>query len=125
MQTSNAAASNVIFKQKIRGNVAVAQKTIKEGSIFTDISAKGFTTTEGHKQLCVSVRESDPDESDTVFEGCGPAQQLTIANGLGSATVWRYSHRFRFYYGRRKDCDSKRKVDCNRKSADLYVQYPN
>ena len=85
MQTSNAAASNVIFKQKIRGNVSVAQKTIKEGSIFTDISAKGFTTTEGHKQLCVSVRESDPDESDTVFEGCGPAQQLTIANGLGSA----------------------------------------
>ena len=86
MQTSNASASNVIYKQKIRGDVAVAQKTIKEGSIFTDISAKGFTTTEGDKQLCVSVRESDPDESDTVFEGCGPAQRLTIANGLGSAT---------------------------------------
>ena len=32
------------------------------------------------------MRESDPDESDAVFEGCGPAQQLTIANGLGSAT---------------------------------------
>ena len=35
MQTNNAAASNVIYKQKIRGDVAVAQKTIKEGSIFT------------------------------------------------------------------------------------------
>ena len=86
MQTNNAAASNVIYKQKIRGDVAVAQKTIKEGSISTTISAKGFTTTEGDKQLCVSVRESDPDESDTLFEGCGPAQRLTIANGLGSAT---------------------------------------
>ena len=31
MQTNNASASNVIFKQKIRGDVAVAQKTIKEG----------------------------------------------------------------------------------------------
>jgi hypothetical protein len=86
MQTNNAAASNVIYKQKIRGDVAVAQKTIKEGSISTTISAKGFTTTEGDKQLCVSVRQSDPDQSDTVFEGCGPARQLTIANGLGSAT---------------------------------------
>ena len=85
MQTNNAAASNVIYKQKIRGDVAVVQKTIKEGSIYTDIAAKGFTTAAGDKQLCVSVRESDPDESDTVFEGCGPAQQLTIANGLGSA----------------------------------------
>jgi len=86
MQTNNAAASNVLFKQKIRGDVAVVQKTIKEGITYTDIAVKGFTTTAGDKQLCVSVRESDPDESDTVFEGCGPAQQLTIANGLGSAT---------------------------------------
>lgn len=50
MQTSNASASNVIYKQKIRGDVAVAQKTITQGSnpsgtIFIDISAKGFTTT--------------------------------------------------------------------------------
>jgi hypothetical protein len=74
----------------IRGEVAVAQKTFKEGStpsgsIFTDISAKGFRTIAGDKQLCVSVRVSDPDESGTVFEGCGPAQRLIIANGLGSA----------------------------------------
>ena len=91
MQTNNAAASNVIYKQKIRGETAVAQKTIKEGStpsgsIFTTISAKGFTTTGGDKLLCVTVTKADPDESDTVFQGCGPAQQLTIANGLGSAT---------------------------------------
>jgi hypothetical protein len=89
MQTSNASASNVIYKQKIRGDVAVAQKTIKEGStpsgsIFTTISAKGFTTPEGDKQLCVSVRQADPDEADDVFQGCGPAQRLTI--GLGKAT---------------------------------------
>ena len=32
------------------------------------------------------MTKADPDESDTVFQGCGPAQQLTIANGLGSAT---------------------------------------
>ena len=60
MQTNNAAASNVIYKQKIRGETAVAQKTIKEGStlsgsIFTTISAKGFTTTGGDKLLCVTV----------------------------------------------------------------------
>jgi hypothetical protein len=36
MQTNNAAASNVIFKQKIRGEVAVVQKTIKEGNTYTE-----------------------------------------------------------------------------------------
>ena len=91
MQASNASASNVIYKQMIRGDGAFAQKTIKEGSnpsgsIFTTTSAQGFTTAAGDKQVCVSVRVSDPDESDDVFQGCGPAQQLTIANSLGSAT---------------------------------------
>ena len=55
MQTNNASASNVIVNQKIRGDVAIAQKTLREGNIFTTISAKGFTTTDGDKQLCVSV----------------------------------------------------------------------
>ena len=91
MQTNNASASNVIFKEKIRGDVAVLDKTIKggsnpSGSIFTTTSAKGFTTAAGDKQVCVTVQKSDPDESDTVFQGCGPAQQLTITNSLSSAT---------------------------------------
>ena len=86
MQTNNASASNLIVKQKIRGDVAVAQKTLREGNLFTDISAQGFTTAAGDKQVCVTVQKSDPDESETVFRACGPAQQLTIANGLGSAT---------------------------------------
>jgi len=84
IQTSNASASNVIYKQKIKGETAVAQISLREGNVFTDISAQGFRTIAGVKQLCVSVRESDPDESDTVFQGCGPAQRLSI--GLGTAT---------------------------------------
>ena len=84
LQTSNASGSNVIYKQKIRGEVAVAQKTIKEGITYTTVSAKGFTTTAGDKQLCASVRVYDPDEYISEFEACGPAQRLTI--GLGSAT---------------------------------------
>ena len=86
MQTNNASASNVIFKEKIRGDVAVLEKTLREGSIFTTTSAKGFTTAAGDKQVCVTVQKSDPDESDTVFQGCGPAQQADITNSLGSAT---------------------------------------
>jgi len=77
-QTYIASASNVIYKQKIRDDLVIVQKTLREGNIFTDISVKGFTTTSGDRQLCLTVRESDPDESDAVFEGCGPAQQLII-----------------------------------------------
>ena len=52
MQTNNASASNVIFKEKIRGDVALLDKTIKggsnpSGSIFTTTYAKGFTTGSG------------------------------------------------------------------------------
>ena len=38
---------------------------------------------------------SGQDGSDAVFEGCGPAEQLTIA-GLGSATFGGTHQRFRF-----------------------------
>ena len=92
MQTNNASASNVIFKQKIRGDAAIAQKTIKEGStpsgsIFTTATAQGFMTAAGDKQVCVTVRALDPDEIISEFgPACGPAKQLTIANNLGSAT---------------------------------------
>jgi len=92
MQTNNASASNVIFKQKIRGDAAIAQKTIKEGStpsgsIFTTATAQGFMTAAGDKQVCVTVRALDPDEVISEFgPACGPAQRLTIANNLGSAT---------------------------------------
>ena len=92
MQTNNASASNVIYKQKIRGDAAFAQKTIKEGntpsgSIFTTATAQGFMTAAGDKQVCVTVRALDPDEIISEFgPACGPAQQLTIANNLGSAT---------------------------------------
>ena len=86
MQTNNASASNVIFKEKIRGDVVRGKNNPREGIIFTTTSAKGFTTAAGAKQVCVTVKKSDPDESDTVFQGCGPAQQLTITNSLSSAT---------------------------------------
>ena len=95
MQTNNALLRTLSTNRRSEVMSAVAQKTIKEGNISTTISAKGFTTTEGDKQLCVSVRESDPDESDTVFEGCGPAQRLTMQWSRFS-NVWWYSHRFRF-----------------------------
>ena len=85
MQTNNASASNVIYKQKIRGDQLLRKKHSGKEIYLQTLSAKGFTTTAGDKQLCVSVRESDPDESDTVFQGCGPAQRLTIAC-LGTAT---------------------------------------
>ena len=54
MQTNNASASNIIYKQKIRDDLVIVQKTLREGNIFTEISAKGFTTTAGDKQLCFS-----------------------------------------------------------------------
>jgi len=84
IQTNNAAASNVIYKQKLKNDLVIVQKALREGNIFTDISAKGFTTTAGDKQLCLTMRESDPDESDDVFQGCGPAQRLTV--GFSTAT---------------------------------------
>lgn len=84
MQTNNASASNVIYKQKLKNDLAIAQKSLREGNIFTEISVNGFTTTAGDKQLCVSVRQVDPDESDDLFQGCGPAQRLTV--GFSTAT---------------------------------------
>ena len=56
MQTNNAAASNVIYKQKLKNDLVIVQKTLREGNIFTDFSAKGFTTTAGDKQLSYSER---------------------------------------------------------------------
>jgi hypothetical protein len=84
LQTSNGSASNIIFKQNVRGELAIAQKSIKEGNIFTDISAKAFRTIGGDNGICLTVRQSDPDESDTVFQGCGPAQRLRIGPGTGA-----------------------------------------
>jgi hypothetical protein len=86
MQTNNASASNVLFKERFKGDVAVARKTIKEGSTTTEVAAQGFTTTPGNILLCVLVIKYDESTLFTEFEACGPAQQLTVANGLGSAT---------------------------------------
>jgi hypothetical protein len=65
---------------------------------------------------------SDPDGSDVVFECCGPAEQLTIAS-LGSATFGGTVKGFDFARGKEKTV-TVNGVHCNRKSADLYVQYP-
>ena len=57
MQASNASASNVILQTEDRGDGAFAQKTIKGREIYLQtISAQGFTTAAGDKQVCVTVR---------------------------------------------------------------------
>jgi hypothetical protein len=88
IHTNNvAAASNVLFKEKLRGDQAVAQKTIKEGSTTTNVAAQAFTTISGDIDLCVIVVKFDESTGTylTDFEVCGPAK-LTVANGLSSAT---------------------------------------
>jgi hypothetical protein len=86
MQTNNAAAANVLFKEKFRGKNALLQKTITEGGITTQAEAEGFTTLDGKAVICVDVIQFDSTNLLTEFEGCGPAQQLTVSNSLSSAT---------------------------------------
>jgi hypothetical protein len=43
VQNNNAAASNVIFKASLKGNQAIAEKTIREGSTTTFVSTQALT----------------------------------------------------------------------------------
>ena len=52
-------------------------------------------------ESCTEPLVSGPDGSDAVFEGCGPAEQLTIA-GLGSATFGGTIKGFDFARGKEK-----------------------
>jgi hypothetical protein len=90
MQTNNAAAAggNTIFKEKFRESSAFAEKKIEEGSITTQAGASAFNPKAGGPQICVFMTKYDSStDTDLVdFFGCGPVSQLTIANGLNSAT---------------------------------------
>lgn len=86
MQTNHAIASVTLFKEKLRGSSVFAQKTINEGSTSTTVLAHAFTTISGGTELCVNLRTIIDGENEiNDFEACGPAQ-LTVANGLSSAT---------------------------------------
>ena len=61
---------------------------------------------------------SGQDGSDAVFEGCGPAEQLTIA-GLGSATFGGSVKGFDFARGKEKTVTVNVEF-----TATGYVQYP-
>jgi hypothetical protein len=87
MQTNSAvAASNIPFKQKFTGNLAFAEKIIREGSTTTGVSAVAFETINGDT-MCVSVSKFDDSTGTSLIEWqtCGPAR-LTIGTGLSSAT---------------------------------------
>ena len=89
MQTNNASASNLIVKQKIRGDVAVAQKTLrrKRAEIYLQIYLlRDLRQQPVINKSVLQCKNLIQMSLITVFRGCGPAQQLTIANGLGSAT---------------------------------------
>ena len=93
MQTNNAAAAaaagNTIFKAHFSQNSAFAAKTIQEGNITTTAGAVAFKNTVGDSHTCVFMSKRDVSTGSylTDFEGCGsPAQRITVANNLGSAT---------------------------------------
>jgi hypothetical protein len=86
MLSNNAAASNVLFKERLKGIAASAEKTTREGSTTTVVAAQAFTTTGGDTVLCVFVIKYDESTFFNDLEGCAAGQQLTVANGLSSAT---------------------------------------
>jgi hypothetical protein len=71
-----------------RGDYAELSDTIVEGSVETNIYAYAFDTASGTTEMCVSVFQYDAstDTSLISFYGCGPADEFTVANGLGDAT---------------------------------------
>jgi hypothetical protein len=89
MQTKEAAAAgNVIYKEKLKDDFASASKTIEEGSITTTVYASAFRTTSGNTEVILYMTKYDASTGTylTDFYGVGRADELTIANGLGSAT---------------------------------------
>jgi hypothetical protein len=86
VQNNSASASNVIFKSSLKGNEAIAEKTIREGSTTTFVSAHAFTTSQGETVLCVFVLKQEDSAFVNDFEACAPGQQLTVSGDLSSAT---------------------------------------
>jgi hypothetical protein len=87
MQT-DAAARNIIFQEKFRESFASASETIVEGSIETSVFTEAFKTTSGDTEIVLLISQFDT-STDTFlldFFGFGPADQLTVANNLASAT---------------------------------------
>jgi hypothetical protein len=85
-QTNNAAAAgNIILKDHFRGSLAQTQATTTEGSITTEALVSTFTNP---SRICIYMPLLDSNTGTILnaFYGCGPADQLIIANGLGSAT---------------------------------------
>lgn len=89
MQTNNAAAvGNTIEKARFKETFAVASDTIQEGSITTQAYSTAFKSTTGEEEICVFMSRYDA-STDTYLlygGGCGPANELTITEGLNSAT---------------------------------------
>ena len=87
MQT-NATAQNTVFQEQIRGNFVDAFQSIEEGNIRTDYYASAFTDPSGEIAIILSISKIDTTTDTFVFGflGFGPADQLTVANNLDSAT---------------------------------------
>jgi hypothetical protein len=88
MMQTNAAARNIVFKEKFRGLDVVAQKTIEEGNIRTIYTAEAFTNIFGEQEICLDILKEDTSTDTFVSDifGCGPADVLTVSKSLDSAT---------------------------------------
>jgi hypothetical protein len=90
MQTNAADATtgrNIILKERFTGEFARLVGTIEEGGITTTAAAFAFETSEGNRQVCLNVIQHEDFLTFYMnFMGCGPADEFTVANGLGSAT---------------------------------------
>jgi hypothetical protein len=87
MQTK-ATAQNTVFQEQIRGNFVDAFQSIEEGNIRTDYYASAFTDPSGEIVMILSISKIDTTTNTFVFDffGSGPADQLTVANDLSTAT---------------------------------------
>jgi hypothetical protein len=87
MQT-NSTAQNTVFQEQIRGNFVDAFQSIEEGNIRTDYYASAFTDPSGEIAIILSISKIDTTTDSFVFGffGFGPADQLTVANDLSTAT---------------------------------------
>jgi hypothetical protein len=87
MQT-DAAARNIVFQEQIRGSFASASESIEEGDITTSVFAEAFETPSGDIEMTLIIDKIDTSTQTFLFSffGFGPADQLTVANDLSSAT---------------------------------------
>ena len=93
------------------------------GTLSTGVTAFAFTTDAGEVQGCIQIFKTDQNTGGflQVFVSCAPAQ-LTVADGLGSATFSATFNDIEAVSGRGNDCKSGLAIVRNRKSANNYTK---